>query len=108
MDTFLIFTSVIVPANGNEIVEVTPAARLSVMFIGRPVATSVVQIGALCVVVVKLLASENEPVPQVLLAAIRQKYCVPIAKLVWLELSEVVVVFVTKLLKFTSVETCTK
>lgn len=99
------FTSVMVPADGNEIVEVTPTVELSVMVIGRPVATNVVQIGALCVVVVKLLVFENAPVPQVLLAAIRQKYCVPVAKPDWLELSEVVVVLAIKLLKFTSVET---
>ena len=105
MDTFLMFTSVIVPANGNEIVEVTPAAKLSVMFIGKPVATNVVQIGALCEVVVKLLVLENAPVPQVLLAAIRQKYWVLMERPFWMELSEVVVVLVIKLLKFTSVET---
>lgn len=88
-------------------VEVTPAAILSVMVTGSPVATNVVHTGVTTVVVVKLLVLENEPVPQVLLAAIRQKYCVLEASPLWLKLSEVVVVFVTKLLKLTSVESCT-
>jgi len=88
-------------------VEVTPAGVLSVMVIGSPVATNVVHTGVTTVVVVKLLVFENVPAPQVLLAAIRQKYCVLEANPLWLKLSEVVVVLVTKLLKLTSVESCT-